>query len=460
MDEKKLIEERKSIVRKLSYSRLKAGMTQQQLADAMGTKKSNISRLESGNQNISLDTILKLADALDLKAGLLMEEPKTTLYADNEEYSLRLFDDELVRFKLIKNTALEADILFVDESKKPLFPVDLELTSEGMIHWLRHRLIPSNRAFVASILKSLGLNLGDLKGVIDVCKGLSLNDSYWVVPSYFEGKFADYNLYENPFSEILSLVAYTGAPYEDKHFKSSPEFTTNGMLRKAWRIKKDGVWLYKGGTEDFANAGNEPYSEYYACQIAEKMGLNAVHYELENWKGILASKCRIFTSLYSSYVPIGRIVKTGGINACLEFYKELGESYYEDLCSMLVFDAVIYNEDRHFGNFGLLRNNKTGDFMMTAPIFDNGNGLFCYAMKDDFRDLDAYAKSRSNPYDMTFEDVCRRTLGKKQKSQLRKLIGFRFTESDISNLPTWRLRAIEDMVQKRVQTLLEMPDRG
>ena len=24
---------------------------------------------------------------------------------------------------------------------------------------------------------------------------------------------------------------------------------------------------------------------------------------------------------------------------------------------MLVFDAVIYNEDRHFGNFGVLRDN-------------------------------------------------------------------------------------------------------
>ncbi|MEY8389594.1 hypothetical protein AALC17_20470, partial [Oscillospiraceae bacterium 38-13] len=34
-----------------------------------------------------------------------------------------------------------------------------------------------------------------------------LNDSFWVVPKGFTGTFAQYNLYENRFSEILSLVA-------------------------------------------------------------------------------------------------------------------------------------------------------------------------------------------------------------------------------------------------------------
>ena len=52
-------------------------------------------------------------------------------------------------------------------------------------------------------------------------------------------------------------------------FSTSPELTTNGMLRKAWRfVEGDGIYLYKGGTEGAANTGNEPYSEYYACQIA------------------------------------------------------------------------------------------------------------------------------------------------------------------------------------------------
>ena len=44
------------------------------------------------------------------------------------------------------------------------------------------------------------------------------------------------------------------------------------------------------------------------------MGINVVHYELENWKGILASKCRLFTDIDTSFIPIGRIVTSGGIS--------------------------------------------------------------------------------------------------------------------------------------------------
>lgn len=40
---------------------------------------------------------------------------------------------------------------------------------------------------------------------------------------------------------------------------------------------------------------------------------------------------------------------------------------HEQLCSMLVFDTLIYNEDRHFGNFGVLRDNLTGNIVAAAP---------------------------------------------------------------------------------------------
>ena len=75
---------------------------------------------------------------------------------------------------------------------------------------------------------------------------------------------------------------------------------------EAWRfVEGDGIYLYKGGTEGAANTGNEPYSEYYACQIADKMGISCVQYDLENWKGILASKCRLFTDIDTSFVLSG-----------------------------------------------------------------------------------------------------------------------------------------------------------
>ena len=374
-------------------------------------------------------------------------------------YVLRLYDTDLLSFTLSERgiEGLKAQIHSVNEEARALFPLDLELTDDGLVKWLQRRVIPKNRAYVAEILKTYGLSVNDTKGIIDVCKGLSLNDSYWVVPQGFTGTFAQYNLYENRFSEILSLVAYTGIGQSDAAFTTSPELTTNGMLPKAWRfIEGEGIYLYKGGTFGAANTGNEPYSEFYASQVAQAMGLDAVAYELENWKGILASRCKLFTDINTAYIPIGRIVREGGLKACLEYYRQLGPEAYEQIKSMLVFDAVIYNEDRHFGNFGVLRDNHTGKVTSAAPVFDNGMSLFNFAMPEDFQDLDSYAKTRGTAYGVSFENVCQEVMGPVQTRQLRKLIGFTFHRHPRLNWPEYRLEATERHLQKRVCQLLDM----
>ena len=376
-----------------------------------------------------------------------------------QTYELRLYDTELLSFSLSEQgiEGLKAQIHSIREGNRALFPLDLELTNDGLVKWLQRRVIPKNRAYVAEILKTFGLSINDTKGIIDVCKGLSLNDSYWVVPQGFTGTFAQYNLYENRFSEILSLVAYTGIGQSDATFTTSPELTTNGMLPKAWRfIEGEGIYLYKGGTFGAANTGNEPYSEFYASQVAQAMGLDAVTYELENWKGILASRCKLFTDIDTSYIPIGRIVREGGLKACLEYYQQLGPEAYEQVKSMLVFDAVVYNEDRHFGNFGVLRDNHTGKVTGAAPVFDNGMSLFNFAMPEDLKDLDSYAKTRGTAYGVSFESVCQEVMGPVQARQLRKLIGITFRRHPKLNWPEYRLQAIEKHLQKRVRQLLEL----
>ena len=376
-----------------------------------------------------------------------------------QEYMLRLYDMDLLAFSLAEQgiEGLKAQIHSIREDDRALFPLDLELTDDGLVKWLQRRVIPKNRAYVAEILKTFSLSINDTRGIIDVCKGLSLNDSYWVVPQGFTGTFAQYNLYENRFSEILSLVAYTGIGQSDAAFTTSPELTTNGMLPKAWRfIEGEGIYLYKGGTFGAANTGNEPYSEFYASQVAQAMGLDAVAYELENWKGILASRCKLFTDIDTAYIPIGHIVREGGLKACMEYYRQLGPEAYEQIKSMLVFDAVIYNEDRHFGNFGVLRDNHTGKVTGAAPVFDNGMSLFNFAMPEEFQDLDSYAKTRGTAYGVSFESVCQEVMGPVQARQLRKLIGITFRRHPKLNWPEYRLQAIEKHLQKRVRQLLEL----
>ena len=375
-------------------------------------------------------------------------------------YILKIFDTDLVRFEMFRDglSGLNIKITDVNHDFMHLMPFDLEFTGEGMFKWLKRRVIPKNRAFVDEILRSLRLTLNDTKGIIDVCKGLSLNDSYWVVPDDFSGKFSDLNLYQNRFSEALSLIAYTGVGYGNTVFTTSPELTTNGTLPKAWRNKEGKLYLYKGGSSGGVNTGREPYVEFYAYQIAEQMGLNAVPYTLERWKGITASVCPLFCDIDTAYVPVYQVVRSGGLPAVLEYYSARGSAFKEHIHSMLVFDALIYNTDRHYGNFGFLRDNKSGEIIAPAPIFDNGYGLLKNAYGDDFKDLLEYAKVYTPPYDgVTFEEICSFVMGKQQKAELRKLIGFKFKRHPSLNLPEFHLKALEQFLQSRVRELLSIP---
>ena len=50
---------------------------------------------------------------------------------------------------------------------------------------------------------------------------------------------------------------------------------------------------------------------------------------------------------------------------------------------MLALDFIIGNEDRHRGNFGIIRNADSLEWLKIAPIFDNGNCLFYDRDNDD-----------------------------------------------------------------------------
>ena len=122
-----------------------------------------------------------------------------------------------------------------------------------------------------------------------------------------------------------------------------------------------------------------------------------------------------------------------------------------------VFDALTYNEDRHFGNFGLLRDNHTGKIIAPAPIFDNGVSLFNYAMSNDFINLDDYAKTRFPVYGgTTFEGICQSFMTSRQTEKLRKILTFKFTRHPKLNLPEGHLSAIEKHLRKRASQLINL----
>ena len=374
-------------------------------------------------------------------------------------FELRQFDTPLLRFDAEEDTSLpEIRIVWVNEAHIESLPLDLELTGESLLRWLKHRSIPKNRAYVHAFLNKCGLNLNRPLNIIRVSKGLSLNDCYWVVEEGFEGTFSKYNLYDNRFSQILALIAFTGYGSSPRStFASSPEFTTNGMLPKCWRRENGSIRLYKGGTTGASNTGYEPYSEYYSAQVAKALGVNAIDYGLSKWKGVLCSTCELFTTKDYSFLPVGRIVTTGGMRAVRAYYEALGEPFTKALGEMFVLDALICNTDRHFGNFGFLIDNKTNQIAAPAPLFDHGNALFNFAGVDDLKDdaaLTRYANSLDPSVYDDFIGTAKASLTPELRDGLRKMLTFTFQKHTRYNLPPKRLKMIEHQIQTRAHEIL------
>lgn len=64
---------RYELVAQLKAARKAQDMTQEDLAARVGTKKSNISRFESGRYNPSLDFVIKIADSLGKQIQFYVE---------------------------------------------------------------------------------------------------------------------------------------------------------------------------------------------------------------------------------------------------------------------------------------------------------------------------------------------------------------------------------------------------
>lgn len=64
---------RYDIISQIINARKEQNMTQEELAKRVGTQKSNISRLESGNYNPSLDFLIKVARSLGKELSIHMQ---------------------------------------------------------------------------------------------------------------------------------------------------------------------------------------------------------------------------------------------------------------------------------------------------------------------------------------------------------------------------------------------------
>ena len=69
---------------------------------------------------------------------------------------------------------------------------------------------------------------------------------------------------------------------------------------------------------------------------------------------------------------------------CCDQLKIPGAQQFID--NILIVDFIIENTDRHYGNFGFIRDINTLEFLGPAPIFDNGTSLWSEALNSEIGD--------------------------------------------------------------------------
>lgn len=379
---------------------------------------------------------------------------------------LRHRNRELLRFEWTGSVGVR--VLSVEDGNRRLLPLEFgETAGDGrrlesaLCSWLSHRTAPMGRHFMRDLMASLGLNMRDPdfhRKALDFSKGLSLNDVYWVTSDDFGGSWEDCNLYDNAFSKSMAEISFSGhGSFDPSEATTSPEMTTNGMLPKCWKRVKGSVLLYKGGTSRSSAfsgmCGLEPYSEFYAAQIAERLGFPHVEYSLAKFKGRLCSTCPLFTSEQIGYLPAARLPNRADV---------LSDSRFAET---FLFDAIVFNTDRHLGNFGYLVDNETNEIVGVAPIFDNGYGLFSLADIDEadaeggLESLMSFLRGKHPAlFDhwMGFPFALTDSL----LASVEKLRGFRFRRHQHYNLPGWRLDLIQRFLQKRIDDILRFGEKA
>lgn len=250
--------------------------------------------------------------------------------------------------------------------------------------WWKNRQIPASRKGLKEVLHNSNVYDKDNFDLLDAkvyC--LSLSDQYWVKGVEEEISWESINFFDNEFSEDIGKILFNGGKTALNLNLNTPDMTSNGNYEKRWKIIDGERYLLKAGSKIY---NQEPFNELIATKLYERL-LNKDEYVeysviFDDDKAI--SKCKNFITKDTELVPAWKI------NEYYEFLDDedkythyirclnnLGIKDAETLTDkMIVCDYIIANKDRHFNNFGVIRDVNTLKFIGVAPLFDNGCSLW------------------------------------------------------------------------------------
>jgi len=244
--------------------------------------------------------------------------------------------------------------------------------------WWTGRSIPESRMGISDMLDTLGIASSNL--LLTKCLGLSLSDHYWIRPYESNMLWEDVNFFDNGFSDDIGDLLF-GTNGKNSGFDlCSPDNTSDGNLKKRWKIIDGKRCLLKSGSNPYSQ---QTFNEVIASKIMERLGIDHVPYSVTWINDEPYSVCEDFVTKDTELISAWRVLQLRTkanheseylhyVNIC----RELGIDIVSSLDKMIVLDYIIANEDRHFNNFGLLRDANTLEWIGAAPIFDSGTSLW------------------------------------------------------------------------------------
>lgn len=250
--------------------------------------------------------------------------------------------------------------------------------------WWKNRQIPASRKGLKEVLHNSNVYDKDNFDLLDAkAYCLSLSDQYWVKGVDEEISWESINFFDNEFSEDIGKILFNGGKTALNLNLNTPDMTSNGNYEKRWKIIDGERYLLKAGSKIY---NQEPFNELIATKLYERL-LNKDEYVeysviFDDDKAI--SKCKNFITKDTELVLAWKINEyyefLDGENKYTHYIRclnNLGIKDAETLTDkMIVCDYIIANKDRHFNNFGVIRDVNTLKFIGVAPIFDNGCSLW------------------------------------------------------------------------------------
>lgn len=248
--------------------------------------------------------------------------------------------------------------------------------------WYSKRAIPASRDNIDEVLQSL--NMDSPKELLTRAYALSLSDQYWIRDIGSRLKWEDVNFFHNSFSDDLGELLLGNGRLIDSGKLSiiSPDASVDGWLKKRWKIVDGNRCLVKSGSGINLQ---EPLNEVVATSLCKRLNIKHISYELQiGRKGEPYSICKDYitpeTELITAYA-FSSLLKQRNDESDYEHYIRVCKAYGIDGIShkmdeMICIDYIMANEDRHWGNFGVVRNADTLEYIEPMPVYDTGSSLW------------------------------------------------------------------------------------